>query len=190
MTPAEAQVRAQSELHAGESLLWSGVADARRAAITAIPETILPGILFLGFAITYMYKASSATPKTSSRALSPLLSMLVMGGPFLMFGMINLIRPIWIYWKGLSTVYAVTNQRVMILSGSSTGSAKFLKPTDIFDVQHRERPDGSGDVMIRTEFSVRARNTLARKEGWLYGVPNVKEVARLVSALRDRPMMG
>ncbi len=54
-----------------------------------------------------------------------------------MFGMINLIRPIWIYWKGLSTVYAVTNQRVMILSGSSTGSAKFLKPTDIFDVQHR-----------------------------------------------------
>ena len=114
MTPAEAQIRAQSELHAGESLLWNGVADARRAAITAIPETILPGILFLGFAITYMYKASSATPKTSSRALSPLLSMLVMGGPFLMFGMINLIRPIWIYWKGLSTVYAVTNQRSVI----------------------------------------------------------------------------
>src|SRR5260370_172802 len=93
-------------------------------------------------------------------------------------------------WKGLSTVYAVTNQRVMILSGSSTGSAKVLKPTDIFDVQHRERPDGSGDVMIRTEFSVRTRNTLARKEGWRYGVPNVKEVARLVSALRDRPMMA
>jgi len=44
--------------------------------------------------------------------------------------------------------------------------------------------------MIRTEFSVRARNTLARKEGWLYGVPNVKEVARLVSVLRDRPMMA
>jgi hypothetical protein len=190
LTPAEAQIRAQSELHAGESLLWTGVADARHAAITAIPETILPGILFLGFAIPYMYKASSATPKTSSPALSPLLSMLVMGGPFLMFGMINLIRPIWIYWKGLSTVYAVTNQRVMILSGSSTKSAKFLKPTDIIDVQHRERPNGSGDVMIRTEFSVRARNALARKEGWLYGVPNVKEVARLVSVLRDRPMMA
>jgi hypothetical protein len=177
-------------LHAGENLLWSGVADARRAAITAIPETILPGILFLGFAMTYMYKASSAMPKTSSRALSPLLSMLVIGGPFLMFGMINLIRPIWTYWKGLSTVYAVTNQRVMILSGSSTGSSRFLKPTDIFDVHHRERPDGSGEVMIRTEFSVRSKNMLTRKEGWLYGVPNVKEVARLVSALRDRPMMA
>ena len=130
MTPAEAQIRVQSELHAGESLLWSGVADARRAAIAAIPETLLPGILFLGFAVTYLYKAGSASPTTSSRALSPLLSMLLMGGPFLMFGLINLPRPIWIYRKGLGMVYPVTNQRVMILNGSSAGSTKFLKPTD------------------------------------------------------------
>jgi hypothetical protein len=40
--------------------------------------------------------------------------------------------------------------------------------------------------MIRTDFSVRTKNVLARKQGWLYGVPNAKEVAGQVSALTGR----
>jgi hypothetical protein len=40
--------------------------------------------------------------------------------------------------------------------------------------------------MIRTDFSVRTKNVLARKQGWLYGVPNAKEVAGHVSALTGR----
>ena len=38
MTLEDAQMRVQSELQAGESLRWSGVTDARRAAFAAIPE--------------------------------------------------------------------------------------------------------------------------------------------------------
>jgi hypothetical protein len=40
--------------------------------------------------------------------------------------------------------------------------------------------------MIRTNFSVHTKNLLARKRGWLYGVPNAKEVAGQVSALTGR----
>jgi hypothetical protein len=40
--------------------------------------------------------------------------------------------------------------------------------------------------MIRTNFSVRTKNLLARKRGWLYGVPNAKEVAQQVSALTGK----
>ena len=186
LTPAEAQIRVQSELHVGENLVWSGVPDARRAAVAAIPETLLPGIVFGGaglFAMIYIYGSGSTMPKTSSRSLSPMLAALVMGLPFVIAGLINLLRPLWIYWKRLNTSYAVTNQRVMIVSG---GSVRSIKPGDIFDVKYRERRNGSGEVMIRTGFSVRSKNLLARKQDWLYGVPNAKEVAGQVATLTAR----
>ena len=186
LTPAEAQIRVQSELHVGENLVWSGVPDARRAAVAAIPETLLPGIVFGGaglFAMIYIYGAGSTMPKTSSRSLSPMLAALVMGLPFVIAGLINLLRPLWIYWKRLNTSYAVTNQRVMIVSG---GSVRSIKPGDIFDVKYRERRNGSGEVMIRTNFSAHAKNVLVRKQDWLYGVPNAEEVAGQVAALTGR----
>jgi hypothetical protein len=176
----------QSELHVAENLVWSGVPDVRRAAVAAIPETLLPGILFGGaglFVMIYEYGAGSTLPKTSSRSLSPMLAALVMGLPFVIAGLINLLRPLWIYWKRLNTSYGVTNQRVMIVSG---GYVRSIKPGDIFDVKYRERRNGSGEVMIRTDFSVRSKNLLARKQGWLYGVPNAKDVAGQVAALTGR----
>jgi hypothetical protein len=186
LTPAEAQIRVQSELHVGENLVWAGVPDARRAAVAAIPETLLPGILFGGvglFVMIYEYVAGSTMPKTSTRSLSPMLAALVTGLPFVMAGFVNLVRPLWIYWRRLNTSYGVTNQRVMIVSG---GSVRSIKPGDIFDVRYRERRNGSGEVMIRTDFSVHTKNLLERKQGWLYGVPNAKEVAGRVSALTGR----
>jgi hypothetical protein len=186
LTPAEAQIRVQSELRVGENLVWSGVPDARRAAVAAIPETLLPGILFGGaglFIMIYEYVGGSLMPKTSSRSLSPMLAAIVMGLPFMIAGLINLLRPLWIYWRRLKTSYGVTNQRVIIVSGESVRS---IKPGDIFDVKYRERRNGSGEVMIRTDFSLRTKNLLAKKRGWLYGVPNAKQVAGQVSALTGR----
>ena len=186
MTSAEAQIRVQSELHIGENLVWSGVPDAQRAAVAAIPETLLPGILFGGaglFIMIYEYGAGSSMPKTSSHSISPMLAAFVTGLPFVIAGLINLLRPLWIYWRRLNTSYGVTNQRVMIIS---RGSVRSIKPGDIFDVKYRERRNGSGEVMIRTDFSMHTKDLLARKRGWLYGVPNAKEVARQVSVLTGR----
>src|SRR5215467_4533337 len=56
----EEQLRVQSELKACECLIWSGVADARHTAIAAIPETITPGIAFVGFALLWMVQAYGA----------------------------------------------------------------------------------------------------------------------------------
>jgi hypothetical protein len=64
-----------------------------------------------------------------------------------------------------------------------------MKPADIFSVDYRERSDGSGEVMSRTQLSWNnRRNTLARKRGWLWGVPDVKRVAQEVSALSNNPL--
>ena len=193
MTQAEAQIRVQSELQVGETLVWSGVPDARRAALSAIPETILPGVLFGGvglFIMIYEYTGTPMTPKASSHPLSPVLGMLVFGLPFLLAGLINLLRPLWVYRRGLLTAYGVTSDRVLIISGNTSKSVRSLGPADIYDVGHRERRDGSGEVMIRTQFSVHSRNDLARKRNWLFGVPNVREVALAVAAVQARPIPG
>jgi hypothetical protein len=188
LTSAEAQLRAQSELQAGETLVWSGVPDARRAAIAAISETITPGIAFLGigFLLTIQgYSTAGSMPK-NSHSLSPIFGMLVFMLPALIAGLLNLLRPLWVYRRGLTTVYAVTSHRVMIIRGSGRRSVRSLDPAEIVDVRCRERPNGSGEVMISTNFSVRTKNTLARRTWWFYGAPSAKNVAHLVSELTKR----
>jgi hypothetical protein len=69
----------QSELHIGENLVWSGMADARRAAVAAVPETLLPGVLFGGsglFVMFYEYSAGSrhAEDILAVRLMSPTIT--------------------------------------------------------------------------------------------------------------------
>jgi hypothetical protein len=110
------------------------------------------------------------------------------GLPFLFVGLGIVLAPLWAYLKGRSTVYAVTNQRVMVISGNGTRSVKSLTPADIVSVDHRERPDGSGDVVICTNGIVRTNNSTSQVKVALLGIPNVKEVAQQVMALHaQRP---
>ena len=165
--------------------------DARRAAFAAIPEAILFGGPFAGPALLYMYygyRAAGEMPRSSSNALSPEFGVLLFGLPFLVFGLISLLRPLWVYRVELDTVYAVTNQRVMIISGDGSRPVRSLR--DIYAVEHHERRDGSGDVVIRTYGSLHTKNVDTRKIARLYGVPNAKDVARQVSALYRPPRAG
>ena len=56
MNPGDAQLRAQSELQSGESLYWTGTADPRRVALSALPASIF-GIPFAGFALFWITQA-------------------------------------------------------------------------------------------------------------------------------------
>jgi len=186
MNPGDAQQRAQSELQPGESLYWSGLANPSRAAFTALPASLF-GIPFAGFAlfwITMAYHGTQAMSKSSSNAFTRGFSIFPLFGlPFLLVGLGVVLSPVWAYLKSLSTTYAVTNQRVMIISGSGTRSVKSCTPADIVSVDHRERPDGSGDVLIRTNAVTRTNNSVSQVTVGLFGVPNVKEVARQVMNL-------
>jgi hypothetical protein len=189
MNPGDAQQRAQSELQSGESLYWTGAADPRRAAIAALPASLF-GIPFAGFAlfwITGAYHATSAMSRSSSNSFTKGFAVFPLFGlPFLLIGLGVILAPLWVYLKGLSTVYAVTNQRVMIISGSSTRSVKSVTPADIVSVDHRERPDGSGDIVILTTAQTRTNNSVSQLKVGLFGVSNVKEVARQVMNLHTQ----
>ena len=191
MNPGDAQLRAQSELQPGESITWAGTADARRAAMTALPATLV-GIPFAAFALFWMTTALHASRGFShaSNAFAKSFTIFpVFGLPFLLVGVGIVLAPLWAYLKGRNTVYAVTNRRVMIISGDNSRSVRSYTPADIVAVEHRERPDGSGDVLIRTNPATRSSNSVQVNVGWivsLCGVPNVKEVARQVLELHSQ----
>ena len=192
MNPGDAQLRAQSELQSGESLYWTGTADPRRAALSALPASIF-GIPFAGFAlfwITQAYHATSAMSKSSNNAFTSGFKVFPLFGlPFLLIGLGVILAPLWAFLKGGNTVYAVTNQRVMVITGSTNRTVKSLTPVDILGVDHRERPDGSGDIFILTAGITRTGNNMASQlKVALLGVPNVKQVAQQVMQLHaQRP---
>jgi hypothetical protein len=190
MNPNDAQLRAQSELQSGESLYWAGTADPRRAAFAALPTAIF-GIPFAGFAlfwVTQAYHATSAMSRSSNNAFTNGFRLFPLFGiPFLFVGLGIILAPLWVFLKGASTVYAVTNQRVMIITGGNSRSVKSFTPADIVSVEHRERPDGSGDIVILTTGTIRANNNLVSPvKVALFGVQNVKQVAQQVMTLHTQ----
>jgi hypothetical protein len=190
MNPGDAQLRAQSELQSGESLYWTGTADPVRAALSALPAAIF-GIPFAGFALFWIsqaYHATSAMSKSSSNAFTSGFRVFPLFGlPFLIIGLGIVLAPLWAFLKGGSTVYAVTNQRVMIITGTSNRSVKSYTPADILGVEHRERPDGSGDIVLLTNAVTRSNNNFTSQvKVALCGVPNVKQVAQQVLALHSQ----
>ena len=190
MNPSDAQLRAQSELQSGESIYWTGTADPARAALSALPASLF-GIPFAGFALFWISQALRATnglSKSHNSFASGFSVFPLFGLPFLFVGLGIVLAPLWAYLKGRSTVYAVTNQRVMIITGGSNRSVKSLTPVDILGVDHSERPDGSGDIYIMTAGVMRTNNSVSNIRATLVGVPNVKQVAQQVMQLHaQRP---
>jgi len=191
MNPGDPQLRAQSELQSGESLYWTGTADPGRAALSALPAAIF-GIPFAGFALFWMntaFHATNSMHRSSNNAFTKSFTVFPLFGlPFLLIGLGIVLAPLWAYLKGRSTVYAVTNQRVMVITGGNSRSVKSYTPADILGVEHRERPDGSGDIVILTNAITRSNNMTSQVKVALCGVPNVKQIAQQVLALHaQRP---
>lgn len=190
MDPNDAQMRAQSELQSGESLSWTGVADPGRAALGSLPAAIF-GIPFAGFALFWMsmaFRATHAMNKSPHNAFTSGFSVFpIFGVPFLLIGLGITLMPLWAFLTAKRTVYAVTNRRVMLITGSKSRSVQSFTPADIASVAHRERPDGSGDIVLMTNTLQRRNNNMATPmKVSLCGVPNVKQVAEQVMALHTQ----
>lgn len=194
MDPNDAQMRAQSELQSGESLCWAGLANPGRAALGALPVALF-GIPFAGFALFWMSQAFRSThvmSKSGHNAFASGFSVFPLFGlPFLLIGMAIVLAPLWTFLKAKSTVYGVTNRRVIVISGSKNRPVKSYTPADIVNVEHRERPDGSGDIVLMTNMLVRSGNNMTSQVSvTLRGVPSVKQVADQVIALHAQAQTG
>lgn len=192
MDPNDAQMRAQSELQSGESLCWAGLANPgrpRRTSRRAFRHPVR--------GLCSLLDVSSVSLHTRDEQ--------VWAQRFRRW--IFRVPPFWPalpprrhgdcprssvdfpqseehgLWRDESARHR--HQRIQEPLG------KIYTPADIVNVEHRERPDGSGDIVLMTNMLARSGNNMASQVSvTLRGVPNVKQVADQVIALHAQAQTG
>ena len=177
MDRMEAEQIATRALDPGEHLLWSGSPDPGRSATQVLPAALF-GIPFAGFAAFWMYTAYHMTARGAHLpggwALFPLF-----GTPFLLIGLGVILSPLWTYLGARRTVYAVTDQRALIISAVGARGVESFSHDDIGDLSMVERPDGSGDLFFANRTIATRRGTTSLRVGFV-GIPEVRTVEQLL----------
>ena len=128
------------ELRTGEKLLWSGqpLGGIRFAPADAV--SIPFSLAWGGFAAFWEWNAIKMG--------APLVFKLF-GVPFVLFGMYLVIGRFFADARRRSrTVYGVTADRIIIISGSADRQIKSLPLNTITELDLSERPDGSGTITL------------------------------------------
>ena len=165
------------DLDANEEVLWSGRPDPLGLAIAkSWPVAVVAFLLFsLGLSgITFSGMGGGPV----SRAIIDALGFF---SPVLMiFGLGLAIIPFLRLYQAQGTVYALTDQRALIVSHFPYRTALSITPNRIAFVRRRERTDGTSDVMF-AEHIVRGGEpgVLLRREGF-YGIADGPFVDRLI----------
>ncbi|PQV64024.1 hypothetical protein B1R32_10749 [Abditibacterium utsteinense] len=169
--------RVQSELDAGETLLWSGAPSPTSAASRGIVPSIV-GVFMTGFALFWMsgaYWVTSQAPRgfgPPGASLFPLFGLI-----FVFAGLALVLTPFFNSAKATRTIYAVTDRRLLIIEGENVQS--FL-PADIERLQRRG--ESSGDVIFAREMRRGSKGRRYEVEIGFFGIQNPREVERLIRA--------
>jgi len=136
---ADLQQELRSHLEPGERLLWQGY--PRQGFLLRAQDAFLVpfSLLWGGFAIFWEYSAV-----TSPRA--PFF-FLLWGIPFVCVGLYMIGgRFLWDARDRARTIYAVTNQRVLIVSGVGRRNARSLELSTLSETSLSETADGRGTI--------------------------------------------
>jgi hypothetical protein len=132
-----AKVKIQDELYSNEVLLWSGQPSSgirfRASDLFVIPFSLLWG----GFAC--FWEGSVISHGISFFALWGIPFVLV--GNYMVWG-----RFLVDAWQRSNSFYAVTNQRIIIISGLLNRKVKSLNLNTLFDISMDQKSDGSGTI--------------------------------------------
>jgi len=161
-----AQQTIRQEMEEGERLLWSGTPRQglllRPSDIFMVPFSLMWG----GFAFFWEYSVI-----TSGKA--PLFFML-WGIPFVLIGVYITVGRFFVdSYQRSRTCYALTDQRILILSGLTARNTKTLSLQNLNELSLSERSDGSGTILF---------GSIPRMYGMWYGTAWPEMSKKLVPA--------
>ena len=168
----DAQQTAQAQLDAGERLLWFGRPDPKRQLLGSL-FILLFGIPWTAFALFWTAAASGLIWKENGFGWHSLFAL--WGVPFILVGFGMLSSPYWLYRKAKHTVYAVTNRRALIISGTRERKIQSFTRADMDSIERTERSNGKGDVMFATS----SNNKTTQRVGFI-GIADARRVERLL----------
>jgi hypothetical protein len=174
----EAEGVAREYLDPGERLLWAGRPDPR-SAIPASIGIFVFAIPWTAFALFWMWGASGfgAAFREGGEEAGGFRYFFLFGLPFVLIGIGMLLSPLWIYRKARSTVYAVSDRRLLITHGEGTRSVHSLPGRLLGSIEMKERRDGRGDLVFQQPAS--GENSSGTSFAF-HGVGDVRAVERLI----------
>lgn len=178
---------ARRELRRGEKLIW-----ADRPAPSVLRKRgmvrFLFAIPFTAFACFWIWGASQVAGSSVMGTIFPLFGL-----PFLAVGVWMLSSPLRAARLARRTVYAITDQRLIILSGGRTRSVRSFGPGDITKLERNEHDNGLGDVIFAEEVSWHSRRSRRGirlgshrhvEDIGFFGIADAREVEAEVARLR------
>jgi hypothetical protein len=177
--PEHLQQRLRSELKPGEALAWTAQPNPDRYMKSGFKNWLF-FIPWTAFSLFWMAGASGfQMPQfNSGMGLFPLF-----GIPFVLIGLGGLGSPLWMRHKARSMVYAVTDQRAITIEGKKSITVKSYLAADILNMERTEHPDGSGDLVLRSEQYRDSDGDRQTKRYGFFAVDDVRRVENLVGKL-------
>ncbi len=144
--PYDLEQKLERELQAGESVIYKGMPIPRffRAETFGI---FLFAIPWTAFAIFWMCGAAGFKIPDFSNGFSPFMLFPLFGLPFVGIGIGMLSSPFFSYWQETKTIYAITNKRIIIISGIRTIEIQSYALDKLEGIVRRER-GAKGDLIF------------------------------------------
>jgi len=190
---ADAQARLQPYLQPGERILWTGGPDPHRLLSSKDAFLIPFSLMWGGFAIVW---EGSVLFFMATGPNGPPIFFALWGIPFVVVGQYLIWgRFIAKRWDRRRTAYAVTNQRVLVLRGSSLRS---MFVNTLPSITESARIDGSGSLEFGSTvgpfgYGMWANTGMdffglgTQSGAAFYDIQDVSAVARLINQARVNP---
>ena len=148
--PSEMEQRLRSALNPTEKLIWSGQPNAK-PSIGGSLFRVVGGVFFTMFSVFFVIMTFSVT-RDGFSSETPVFSYIfpLCGIPFLLFGVAAICSPYWMWRKAQKTVYALTDERALILTPTWRGgvSIRSITPEELSPRKRTRNSDGSGSLLF------------------------------------------
>ncbi len=195
------QRRVEAELLPGEELLWVGQGDGRFnvRSMSGAPIRALLVLLVAGLVMASMFGGlfmSRGMIPIGFNSFFPAASIFGIMAIVLLLVVLRVSGVFTQTFRNAQATYAITNRRIMILTGRRTIQVASYGPQDIERIERRMRSDGSGDLIFRYEDLPRRydssyggrRLSYDRLPVGFFGIADVRRVeALLIDTFRPEP---
>ena len=173
----------ERQLDENETLLWSGRPSSRRAALAANVPLILSFIFgAVGIVLFILGSIFLSIPGSSP---APFI-LFTIGSSFLLVTVILAIVGFIIPRFSRNYIYAITDQRVIIIRAGSVQLVQSYSKNDLGPIIRIERPDGTGDLIFALpryignysynysyQYSYGGSSTGTSSYSGMYGIPTI-----------------
>ena len=179
----------ENEIRENEIIKWYDKPQAKIVSGEGLIMTIFGGI-FVGFSM--FWTLSQTSPKSPFNdpffkkslvdRMFPYFSL-----PFFIIGLLLLPGPYWVYKRMKNTIYAITNERCIIITVGRTRKVQSYNIHEIRNIEKTEYSNGTGDISFAKETSLSSGNEQSNStiSTTPIGFCRIKEVTEVEKILRN-----